>query len=37
VYGARRAAVATGNRGAEAALGWCLEHATDADFNEPID
>ena len=31
----RRAAIATGNSGSEAAANWCFEHMEDPDFNEP--
>jgi len=33
--GCKRAAVATNNSGAEAAMNWVLEHMGDADFNDP--
>lgn len=34
-HGAARAALATAGRGPEAAVDWALEHAGDADFNDP--
>jgi ubiquitin carboxyl-terminal hydrolase 5/13 len=32
----QRAAVATNNKGAEAAIEWCFSHNNDADFNDPL-
>lgn len=34
--GSKRAAVATGNSGAEAAMEWVLSHMADADFDDPL-
>ncbi len=34
--GCRRAAVATGNSGVEAAMEWVLGHMEDADFDQPL-
>ena len=34
--GSRRAALATGNAGAEAGMEWVFAHMEDADFNEPL-
>ncbi|KAK9828336.1 hypothetical protein WJX74_009732 [Apatococcus lobatus] len=34
--GAQRAAVATKNAGAEAAMDWVLQHMEDPDFNDPL-
>ena len=34
--GCRRAAVATSNTDADAAMNWILEHMDDADFNDPL-
>ena len=36
IFAAQRAALATGNRGVEAALGWCVEHACDEGVNDPL-
>ena len=35
--GSRRAALATHNVNADAAMGWVLEHLEDPDFNSPLD
>ena len=37
VCGARRAALATANRGVEVALSWCVEHPAGARSDDPLD